>query len=187
MGPAVTLALWRARDDHRMTRPHSILHRLRVESPSSSSTAGPQSRHEHSEAMSISVASCTIKENRLQLRRGLNRYPKGRLLFAYRELTSRRRKSGEGLRLREHFHRIGNRRLQYASTSKSRATSRFATGGEWSRKASCHQTIVNALAPCGRAAGGKCVDRLNRRLCHRQNLSQRLFSVPLFPSVSCTV
>ena len=59
-----------------MTRPRSILHRLRVESPSSSSTAGPQSRHEHSEAMSISVASCTIKENRLQLRRGLNRCSK---------------------------------------------------------------------------------------------------------------
>jgi hypothetical protein len=70
------LARRRVRDDPRMTHPRSILHRLRVESPSSSSTAGPpKSRHERSEAMSISVASRTIKENRLQLRRGLNRNP----------------------------------------------------------------------------------------------------------------
>jgi hypothetical protein len=75
LGPTVTSALRRVRDDLRLTRPHAILHRLRVESLSSSSTAGPQSRHEHSEAMSISVASCTIKDNRLQLRRGLNRSP----------------------------------------------------------------------------------------------------------------
>ena len=41
-GPGVTLARRRVRDDPRMTHPRSILHRLRVELPSSSSTAGPQ-------------------------------------------------------------------------------------------------------------------------------------------------
>src|SRR4030095_595653 len=53
--------------------------------------------------------------------------------------------------------------------------------------ASCHQTIVNAVASCRRAGGEKCLDRRVGRLCHRRNFSQSLFSVAVSLSVSCIV
>jgi hypothetical protein len=55
---------------------------------------------------------------------------------------------------------------------------------KWCGKAG-HQTIVNALGSCRRAAGDKCLDRPVRRLCHRQNFLQSLFSVPVFLLVFC--
>jgi hypothetical protein len=54
-------------------------------------------------------------------------------------------------------------------------------------EASCHQTIVNAFALYRRAAGEKYVARRVGRLRHRQNFSQTLFSVPVFPVVLCIV
>lgn len=153
MGPRVTSARRRARDNARVTRPRSILHRLRVESPSSSSTAGPQSRHEHSEAMSISVAWCTIKENRLQLRRGLNRYSKPSPAFAYRELTSARTQVGEGFWLCGCCRQESNLGLCPARVAKRvcRPDPPPVENGVAKPVSSNHRERARVMSPCRRA------------------------------------
>jgi hypothetical protein len=170
-----------------MTRLRSILHRLRVESPSSSSTAGPQSRHEHSEAMSISVAWCTIKENRLQLRRGLNRpATHRRRLLTVSLLRRGPRPGGRPSGLRVPLTRIQSEIVSGTCRESARAAG-SAARREGCGKADCHQTIVNALASCRRAAGDERLGRRVRCLCHRRNFSQSLFSVPVFSLVLCIV
>jgi hypothetical protein len=134
--------------------------------------------------MSISVASCTIKENWLQLRRGLNRIPAVfRLLQTYLGAEARRPMPC-GRRVAPSPGQLisaVNERCEVACRIVMHDPSKMVC------EASCHQTIVNAFALYRRAVDEKYVDRRVRRMRHRQNFSQTLLSVPAFPVVLCIV